>query len=215
MLVQVRNINDYFPIYPDIDTSALQITEEGLYSITKPRDAREIMRFMAQIIEEPLSSIVLLDGTANCGGDTIHAATVCRKVISVEKDAETFAVLKQNIEVAYRACFQNVEVVHGDVVQEWTRFHDSVDVLYLDAPWGGPAYKNHASLDLYLGSVRLDTFIRSVLIASIYHKPKYICLKVPYNYNWLRLAHLCRQFPNLRFHQTTISNFKCVILNSI
>jgi hypothetical protein len=208
-------MQDFFPILPEVDEAAIKITPEGLYSVTKPRDAREIIKFMREVMDEPLNELILLDGTANCGGDTINYATVFKKVVAIEKNTYTFSVLQNNIETAYKNCLNNVHIVNADTLQEWVKYRDSVDVLYIDAPWGGPNYKKLSSLDLYLGDTRIDLFVHSVLQSSIHNKPKYICLKLPYNYNWARLQYICNQFKQLVMEQTAIANFKYVILKNV
>jgi 16S rRNA G966 N2-methylase RsmD len=207
-------MQDFFPMLPGVDEASLKITPEGLYSVTKPRDAREIIKFMREVMDEPLSNLTLLDGTANCGGDAINYASVFKKVVAIEKNAYTFSVLQNNVDIAYKKCIDNIELVNADTLQEWINYRDLVDALYIDAPWGGPNYKKLSSLDLYIGETRLDLFIYSVLQSSIHNKPKYICLKLPYNYNWARLQNICNHFKQLEIHQTAISNFKYVILKN-
>jgi len=54
--------------------------------------------------------------------------------------------------------------------------------VYIDAPWGGPDYKNKTALDLFLGTLRIDE-----LVPRILERSSYVFLKVPGNYNFQRL----------------------------
>lgn len=204
-------MDEFFPMLPCLKADALQITEEGTYSVTKPRDAEKIIEFMQSVIKEPLNELVLLDGTANCGGDTIRCAQVYKHVIAVEKNPDTCEVLHNNVFKAYG--LTNVEVRCADTIQEWSKFRDDVDVLYLDAPWGGRGYRKHTNLDLYIGATRLDQFVNSVITGAIHNKPKYICLKLPFNYNWERINDLKRRFPHIATHFTGIANYDVVVIS--
>jgi hypothetical protein len=64
-------------------------------------------------------------------------------------------------------------------------FNWKTDVLYIDAPWGGPDYKKHAELDLYLGDKRVDEFVKEVK-----DKATYVFLKVPRNYKFDRFENI-------------------------
>jgi len=82
--------------------------------------------------------------------------------------------------------------------------------LYLDPPWGGPDYKEKKELDLWLGSHRLDIFLRdSVLSKEALWKPQWIVLKLPFNYKWDRLEML----EGIEaMHTLRIRNYRIVIM---
>ncbi len=204
-------MDEFFPVLPGLKADALQITEDGVYSVTKPRDATKIVEFLQSVIKEPLHELVFLDGTANCGGDTVHCAQVFGHVIAIEKNPETCKVLRQNVFEAYK--LTNVEVRCADTIQEWSALRDDVDVLYLDAPWGGRNYRKHTNLDLFLGDTRLDQFVNGVIIGAIHKKPRYICLKLPFNYNWERIHDLKRRFHGIETKVTSIANYAVAVIS--
>jgi hypothetical protein len=97
-----------------------------------------------------------------------------KHVDSYEINDDNFAALQNNVGL-YE--LNNVTLHHGDSTK---LFNKDVDVVYLDAPWGGPDYKEKTKLDLYLGSERVDEFV-SKLNADVF-------MKVPNNYNFDRVS---------------------------
>jgi hypothetical protein len=104
--------------------------------------------------------------------------------------------------------FKHVHVHEGDTTKLFKEYPS--DVLYLDPPWGGPGYKEKKELDLWLGSHRIDVFLReSFLTPDACWRPQYIVLKLPFNYHWARLEELkgIKSINTLR-----IRNYRIVIL---
>jgi len=151
-------------------TRRLKLTEEGRYSYTRPQDSKEIIKVMKDILGD-LKTKTITDATANIGGDTIAFARHFKHVIAIEIKSDNFEALRENTQR-----FQNVELIHGDSIKLYTH----TDVLYIDAPWGGPDYKLKESIDLFLGDIRLDEWIAKL-------NKVFIFLKVPCNYNFDRL----------------------------
>ena len=71
---------------------------------------------------------------------------------------------------------------------------NSGHVLFLDPPWGGPDYKKHNSLTLYLGKNKLEEIVQKwVNMVSKKDKLKLILCKVPNNINptpWIYLQNV-------------------------
>jgi len=178
-------MEDLFPFKEGTEYSSLKTTEEGEYSITRRRDATRIMAFLETALGS-LNTRTITDATACNGGDTINFAMAFKAVRSIEIRKENFDVLKNNIE-QYK--LTNVELFHGDCTKilNW-----KTDVLYIDPPWGGKNYKIHENLDLFLGSVRVDVWIEQLTQQE--HRPNFIVLKVPQNFNFNRLFFLSRVY---------------------
>lgn len=172
----------WFPKMKDVDYSKLQITEEGMYSLTKYIDSISIIRAMKNIIgEENLEGLTILDGTANVGGDTIRFAMNFNKVISVELNEDNYKVLSNNVNV-YN--FQEkVTLINGDITKVYNDLSMFTDVLYLDPPWGGKGYKDfeEEKMVIFLSNLSLTRFIGNVLINP--SVPNHIFIKLPVNYN--------------------------------
>ena len=61
-----------FPKEPNVDRLRLLITDESIYSISKPRDAEKIIKLIKHVYKKDIFNATITDGTANVGGDTIH-----------------------------------------------------------------------------------------------------------------------------------------------
>lgn len=159
----------------------IQLTEEGVYSYTKREDGDRTIQFLKRFMNP--SKLSILDGTGNIGGDTILFGLHFDTVHSIEIDPENFKALTHNVGL-YK--LTNVHLHEGDTTMIYAEYPS--DVLYLDPPWGGPDYKEKKNLDLWLGSHRVDLFLRdSILAKDALWNPKWIVLKLPFNYNWSRL----------------------------
>jgi hypothetical protein len=165
----------------DVDDNKLKTTEEGLYSVTRRKDAERIISLMKHVVGD-LTVKTITDATGCIGGDTIHFAENYRFVHSIELSKDNFEALYNNVEL-YK--FTNIALHNGDAT---TLFNWRSDVLYIDPPWGGPQYKESKNLDLYMSNKRLDEWLEQILLRK--NRPDYIFLKLPYNYNFKRLNFL-------------------------
>lgn len=195
-------MDELFPHSDSVDYTRLQMTPEGMYSLTKRRDSEKIVQFMSDAIGD-LKHKTITDATACVGGDSIQFALSFQKVHSVELKHDNFIVLQNNIR-AYG--LDNVFLHKGDVTRI---FKWKTDVLYVDPPWGGPRYRMLRLLDVFLSNIRLDIWIETILKAD--DRPKYIFLKLPYNYKFSRLQ-LLPNIESVRFYN--LSRFVLVLLTT-
>jgi hypothetical protein len=172
------------------------MTEEGEYSITKRRDGEKLIQIMKDTVKN-LKAKTITDMTGNVGGDTILFGLHFKNVDSYELKADNFEALKNNVEVFK---LKNVELYHGDSVKAIPDIQ--TNVVYIDAPWGGPEYKEKKDLDLFLGKKRVDELAKVILEDS-----DYLFLKVPANYNFSRLDTL-----GLKWEKHKIRGFYVVCL---
>ena len=178
-----------FPYKVGVNMKDIQLTEEGKYSYTKRKDGEITIDFLKKNIGV-LKDLTIIDGTGNVGGDTILFGLNFKQVHSIEIDEENFKALKHNVSL-YK--LDNVHLHQGDTTKLLDKLINKYesDVVYFDPPWGGPEYKTKKELDLYLGKHRIDLFIKNdILSDKVSYKPKFIVLKLPFNYNWNRLKHL-------------------------
>jgi hypothetical protein len=174
-------MEDVFPLKDGIDYTALKLSKEGEYSVTRRRDADRILTSIKNTVGE-LSNKSITDATGCVGGDTIHFGLNFKKVDTIELKKENFVVLQNNVSV-YN--LNNVRYHLGDSTKI---FNWKTDILYIDPPWGGPDYKEKAELDLYMSSRRIDNWLEEILLRK--NRPNYIFLKLPNNYNFKRLNFL-------------------------
>lgn len=169
--------NSVFPYKKGVSYGKLKMTPEGEYSITKRSDGETLLKHMKSVLGT-LSDKHITDLTGNVGGDTILFGIHFKKVDSIELNPENYDALKNNVSTFG---LSNVTLHHGDSTK---LFNWKTDVLYIDAPWGGPDYKDKKELDLYLGENRIDEYVKEVLKRP--NRPDYVFLKVPGNYNFNR-----------------------------
>jgi predicted RNA methylase len=174
-------MEDIFLQKEGVDYTQLKLTEEGLYSITRRKDAERAISIMKSTIGD-LKTKTITDATGCVGGDTIHFANQFQFVHSIELNEQNFQALQNNVE-QYK--FENIALHNGDATK---LFNWKSDVLYIDPPWGGPQYKEQKTLDLKMSDLRLDEWLERILLKK--NRPNYIFLKLPYNYNFIRLNFL-------------------------
>ena len=192
---------EYFPAIPGINTSKLQMAPNSAYSITKPKDAKQIEKFINKHIGG--KKLTILDGTANVGGDVINFGlnpNVVR-VVAIEINPETFAMLENNIRIFKLE--KKIQVIHGNSLDIIGKCADGehFDILFLDAPWGGTSYKTQKFLDLEMSGKKLADVVS---MAQKCRNIDNIILKIPFNYN---LYQLIRQS---EFHTIVIEKIKTV-----
>lgn len=180
-----EDIKYYKHLFPDekgIDKNKLKLTDESLYSITKPYDGKELMNLIIKNIREKLNTLVITDATANVGGDTINFSKYFKKVNAVELNKLNCGALQNNVSVYNR---KNVKVFCNDYVKVSKELKQ--DVIYMDPPWGGvkfynfhKKYSKNEKIQLYLGKYNIvDVF------KKLRKKAKYFILKLPFNYDYL------------------------------
>ena len=174
-------MEDLFPRKEGLDYSRLKLTEEGSYSITRRRDADRIINLLKYVFNK-LDGYTITDSTACVGGDTINFARHFGHVHSIEIKEDNFEALTNNVKVYD---LQNVTLYHGDSTN---LFNWNTHMLYVDPPWGGKEYRQHAKLELFLSGIRLDTWLERILVRK--NRPNHIILKLTVNYNFSRFNFL-------------------------
>jgi hypothetical protein len=165
-------LNNTFPDKTNIDKTKLKMTTEGLYSVSGKDGARFITKIILKNMKKNYN-ITITDCTANNGSETLMFAKYFYKVNSIEIDDINYEVLKNNINI-YK--YKNINLIKGNSIIELEKLKQ--DVIVIDAPWGGPNYKNEKQLKLFLDNLEL-----SDIFNQFKNKAKLFVLKVPINYN--------------------------------
>ena len=165
-------INNTFPEIEGIDRNNLQMTNVGLFSVSKVEGANKLVELIQKYFKT--NDLIITDGTGNVGSDTIPLALNFTHVNTIEKDEVEFLALKHNVET-YK--LNNVTLINGDTNDELKNLMQ--DVIYIDAPWGGLDYKKSQSIQLFMSNNEI-----SAIYKKNKHKAKLFVFKVPKNYDF-------------------------------
>ena len=168
-------LNIYFSESDLLNTNNnLQITDRGLYSISKPDDANWITNKIKDSLKKDINTLTISDITAGIGGNLINFSRHFKFVFGVEYDRVHFTVLKNNVSVLN---LNNINLIHANIYNVYNTIQS--DVVFIDPPWGGKYYKDFKHFYLKLGKYPI-----SYLINKLYNnKIKYVALKAPFNLN--------------------------------
>ena len=185
-------IKDYFPKKSGISYDKLELSVDSIYSITRPEESLKLIRIIKHIFPKITSIIV---GTSNVGTTTLAFASHYNNIYAVEIDKFTHKHLVNNISVYG---FKNIKSFHDDItvfMKSSKLSHIDYDpntfMLFLDPPWTGVFYKTEVNIDLYLSKINVIDFIKSIHV-------KYICMKIPFNYN---IPALYKNFTNFTIYK--------------
>lgn len=183
IIMKPNIIRKYFRSERGVDLFKIEMTNDSLYSISSPDVADQ----MSKLIKNALPSAkIIIDGTANVGGNTLSFSSYFDHVIAVEINLDTFNVLKNNVETYKR---KNVELINDDFLNLVPVL--SADVIFMDPPWTGTFYKMNDKMDLFLSEVNIIDIIPKL-------KCQVIALKLPSNYN---IKGLLDKVNNLEIHK--------------
>ena len=184
-----RELINYFHI-SDVkkahnNNKKLQITDKGIYSISKPYLSKWICNIILDNIdftrEYILNNIKITDGTSGIGGDIIHFSKFFKEINGVELDKIHYNVLYNNIKNVLD--IKNVKLFHDNYCDIYDKLEN--DIVYLDPPWGGRNIYKKKDVMLYLGNDKIFTIINKLHEIKV----KYIFLKIPHNFNFYLFFH--------------------------
>ena len=160
-----------FPEKTDVDYNKLVTTTVGQYSSSNRLGSQKLVDIIMKNIAKTPSEIIITDGTANVGSDTINLAMNFKKVNSYEIDDVNFDALQKNVK---EFKLNNVNLYKGDIVN---MIDYGQDIIYIDAPWGGEYYKTQQNISLYLSGIEIADFYSKFL-----DRASLFIFKVPINY---------------------------------
>lgn len=190
----------------DIEYDKLQITKEGVYSVSKISGSK----FLIKIINKHFNNndnIVITDATSNVGSDTIMLAQTYKHINSIELDPVNYNVLKNNIQV-YN--LSNIDLYNANSIDLLDKLQQ--DCIYIDAPWGGSDYLQHESIKLYLDNKE---------ISEIYNEFNKFCkimiFKIPRNYdftNFIQQTNMINKYNIYSFRKNDKIIYYLLVVNS-
>ncbi|CAJ0573770.1 unnamed protein product, partial [Mesorhabditis spiculigera] len=137
-----------YRLFSRLDQGVL-MDREGWFSVTPERIASHIAQRM---VTRP--GMVIIDGFAGVGGNSIQFALHGAYVIAVDLDPIRLKCAKRNAEVYGVA--EHIEFICGDFfhVLSQQRFQSGqsiIDAVFLSPPWGGPSYIFEKEFDIGTG----------------------------------------------------------------
>ena len=191
-----------FPVLKKFSNfSKIKIDEDSFSYIT----IREIAEIISKIIcyhllehnLNPLKSIIV-DYTSGVGGNALSFCKFFKLVYAIELDKLRAEYLENNIEIYG---FKNINVINKCAIEFNNEeiLNLNPNIIFVDPPWGGSAYKNNENLTLNLGSMQLEDLVIDITkkfsehyinIVNLNTKQKnnnynnkFIVLKLPKNYD--------------------------------
>ena len=196
---QKRTQHDTTLFFPTvIDSSRMRILPETKSVCSRPEASSVLISTIEQNTHKKIELII--DATAHVGCDSLMLALHFHeaRIVAIEQQPETADILQQNIEASN---VSNVTVIHGDCLDHLYSTNNNtnknyiIDVLYIDAPWGGHEYKQHKQVSLYLNDTEL-----SDVVLQYKNRVGLFVLKVPLNFN---TCVFCSSIAPLQVHTTT------------
>ena len=182
-----------------LNNKLLEITDKGLYSISKHQDAKWISEIIKNFLKNEginISTSTIIDATAGIGGNTISFSKYFSKVHAIEINNIHYNVLVNNLEAL---SLNNVTCYLDNFINIINNVTIKSNIFFLDPPWGGKNYKNFKYFNLKIGKLPIYTIINMLFEKKI----KYVILKAPYNLN------LSPIYINIKYNNMNVfSNFK-------
>tara|TARA_Y100000780_G_C13600485_1_gene384406 strand:- start:8 stop:781 length:774 start_codon:yes stop_codon:yes gene_type:complete len=169
MLKEIPDALSLFPTKTGINIMNLKMNRVGIYSLTKPKEAKDTLDIIKKHIDPKKS--VLLDATAGIGGFIFNISDEFKKVIGYEIDEEQFELLKHNLKIYG---IKNAKIRNKDFTENLGE--KKGDVVIVDPPWGGLDYKSEKKLNLKLGELTMNKLVDKLNV-------KLILLKLPINHD--------------------------------
>ncbi len=172
------SIERLFRCPPKGNYDELLIDYESVSCIT-PHTTSQVI---CDIIKEysPSEHPVIFDSTAGCGGDTTMLASIFGCVISCEINHDRYQMLLNNITTFN---LKNVIPINCNSTEVIAKI-SSVDIVYVDPPWGGRGYKKRKNLRLTIGPMFVDEFVNYIFDDEVQQSNiKMIAIKLPLNYD--------------------------------
>lgn len=176
-----KYISLYYPNYESLkDKNKLQMSNVGLYSISKPDATQKIINIINNKLKfKKLNpkDLIITDGTAGLGGDTIAFAKNFKYVNSVEIQKIHHDIIKNN---ANLYDLNNIDHINNDYTKIYNKLKN--DIIFLDSPWGGTSYMSDTKTELTMfgTNLKFNEFIKNCL--EINNKIM-IFIKCPVNYS--------------------------------
>ena len=154
---------------------------ETHYSVAGPYQTQQEIQIFKSLFNKNTPPKKIIDATAHVGVDSITLAYSFPNahVTSVERNPKVYELLKANItNLGYDKQIIALNM-SADIYLD--KLDHTVDLIYMDPPWGGRGYKPASDLPLHDESGN-PTIPLSKVINLTLKKTKLLVLKAPYNF---------------------------------
>jgi len=172
----------------------ISFSSEAQYSASPMKASEMMVTDIIQSLNEQGfdgKNISFLDGTANCGADSINSVFISAnlhrpfQVFAIELNELNHRALKENITLF--GCDPNITAIHADTVKWLSDYSENkiFDCMYFDPPWGGKNYKAMEKVTLELGGINIWSLCKEIMDRSVRQngKLRLITIKGPPNWN--------------------------------
>ena len=206
--IKYFNRSDYFPEEENVNMTNLQMTNVGLYSITKPEEADKITNIIIKNLpKNSPNKYTITDGTSGVGGNVISFSKYFKKVNAVELNNVHFDILKHNVNIYMKARKITDSKYKYNVIyykNSYFKIYNKIkqDIIFLDPPWGGRDYKKKKKVDIYIDNIKIHK-----IIPKLVEHASLVVLKLPYNYKFHKIF---KKYEKVKIHK--IKNYVLLLL---
>lgn len=197
-----------FPMVEGVQRHLLKTSKEGLYSITQPPEAVDIINILSLYLGN-LKKMTITEAAGGIGGDSISFARNFGGVNTFELNPEHCDIIRHNLETY--GLLGKVNLKCGDYLSSYLDVKQ--DAVYLDPPWGGKDYRDQDKLTLDFGGKPLVEIVSALGKRykegkSTAYRVKLVILKLPSNYD---LSSLKRGLAGWTLKEYSINKFLIVV----
>lgn len=188
-----------------IDYEKLRVTPQSCYLCLTAYHAPQVSAFL---LSELPSLKTIVDGTAHVGCDTLNFAITYPKasIIAIDVDVTAYQCLEANIATFYPYIFQRARftLIKDDFIRLIRQPElSSVDLIYLDPPWGGTDYYKKQHLMLFLSGVPIYAVINEIFSRCL---TRHVLLKVPKNFDVIEFTSRLSSIHSIKFFSVLKTN---------
>ena len=164
----------------DMNFEEIEIDQSSLFSSIEPYHLPSIS---AIFDSEKLNPEIIIDATANIGGDSINFMRLfpSARLTSLELDTKISYILKRNMNNLKNILSQDNDYdtrVFNISAVDYFSEPRYADMIYFDPPWGGRDYIKIDRIQLYLDDIGIGKIIKNILIKGM---TPLVILKLPVN----------------------------------
>jgi hypothetical protein len=129
-------------------SSKLKISNVSVYSSTPWDQAEEVVKIIHSLYDNPKSEVIL-DASANVGGNLIELVKLGTVVNAVELSKFHFDMLVNNTKILLPELIDTVNFINGNIAdKKILRAVGNSTIGFFDPPWGGAGYRSKKSVPL-------------------------------------------------------------------